>query len=42
MDDLYRIYKCTAKDLCDFATDTLNIDNKGIDEVFEYDQNYLE
>ena len=38
MDNLNRIYKCNGKDLFEFASQTLNLEAKTLEDVFEYDQ----
>ena len=35
MDNLNRVYRCTGKDLFDFAYDQLNLENRTLEEIFE-------
>ena len=37
MDSLNRIYKCNGKDLLEFAYETLNLDTKALEDIFEYE-----
>ncbi|CDW71972.1 ww domain containing protein [Stylonychia lemnae] len=38
MDNLNRIYKCSGKDLYEFAYESLNLETKALEDVFEYEQ----
>lgn len=37
MDSLNRIYKCSGKDLYEFANESLNLETKTLEDVFEYE-----